>query len=514
MQDDRSTSVRRVQAALHRLRTRLCASRWHAPLLSNELRLCTGLEHLISRALARVRLGVLFPYSFALLLRPLTRRTGLRAPENNLTPMTFGSVSDSSIFHRWTRARRVPVLTTNAGTHELPFQHWRRFKEAFTPELVAHAIADSPIKVRRCIDPFGGSGTTALTCQFLGIHPITAEVNPYLADLIESKLSQYDRYELQKDLFRVTSAAESRVGRPHRRFKNAPATFVEPGVEGRWVFDMRVAERIDALLGAIERLRSVSSRRLFRVIAGGILVRFSNVLTSGKGRRYRARWKESPRDPSIVVRSFLGRAQRVIAEVSLHSRRPCRTYDLIRGDARSDLAGCHGELVVTSPPYPNSFDYTDVYNLELWTLGYLRGKASNVRLRQATLSSHVQLYRDFGSPPDGSARLRKLIRALQMQRHALWNPWIPEMIGAYFQDLCSVLDSLFEAMSRKATVWIVVGDSQYASVTVRTSSILAELARARTWSVRRETAVRNMRSSAQQGGSRRLAENLLVLQRR
>lgn len=53
------------------------------------------------------------------------------------------------------------------------------------------------------------------------------------------------------------------------------------------------------------------------------------------------------------------------------------------------------DLAVFSPPYPNSFDYTDVYNIELWTLGYIRDAASNQRLRSATLSSHVQIGRKF-----------------------------------------------------------------------------------------------------------------------
>ena len=59
-------------------------------------------------------------------------------------------------------------------------------------ELMARAVAESTIPVQRCLDPFGGSGTTALACQFLGTEPITIEVNPFLADLIEAKLTDYD----------------------------------------------------------------------------------------------------------------------------------------------------------------------------------------------------------------------------------------------------------------------------------------------------------------------------------
>ena len=93
------------------------------------------------------------------------------------------------MFQDWINGREVVSLGTNAGAPALPFQNWRRIKEAFAPELIARALTESPVPVQRCIDPFGGSGTTGLACQFLSVHPVVAEVNPYLADLIEAKLS-------------------------------------------------------------------------------------------------------------------------------------------------------------------------------------------------------------------------------------------------------------------------------------------------------------------------------------
>ena len=94
-------------------------------------------------------------------------------------------------FSDWASDRQLISLGTNSGARTLPFQEWRKIKESFAPELIARALSESPIPVERCIDPFGGSGTTGLACQFLGLHPIMAEVNPYLADLIEAKLTPY-----------------------------------------------------------------------------------------------------------------------------------------------------------------------------------------------------------------------------------------------------------------------------------------------------------------------------------
>ena len=159
-------------------------------------------------------------------------------------------------FRHWTNNRDVISLGTNSGAPTLPFQDWRKFKEAFAPELIARALGESPITVQRCIDPFGGSGTTGLACQFLGVHPIVAEVNPYLADLIEAKLTPYTSTEtLTRDLDFVIEACSREVPCDMRgNFTSGPRTLVEPGHKGRWIFDRQVAERIAALRNAIEGL--------------------------------------------------------------------------------------------------------------------------------------------------------------------------------------------------------------------------------------------------------------------
>src|SRR4051812_10193402 len=106
----------------------------------------------------------------------------LGAEPESIEPGSFGD---------WLNGRRLIHLSTNAGAGDVAFQRWRHFKEAFAPELVARAYIETSQSlgrpVKTCIDPFGGSGTTSLACQFLGVHPTTIEVNPYLADLIEAK---------------------------------------------------------------------------------------------------------------------------------------------------------------------------------------------------------------------------------------------------------------------------------------------------------------------------------------
>lgn len=414
-------------------------------------------------------------------------------------------------FEQWTGRRDVATLGTNAGSRAIPFQKWRHFKEAFAPEIVYEAVRGSPFPVEHCIDPFGGSGTSALACQFLGVRPTTIEVNPYLADLIEAKLCAYDPERLAQDLGTVLRQAP-RLD-PASLMAALPVTFVQPGVGGRWIFDQPAAERILALRMAIQQLQP-THERLFKVLLGGVLVTLSNAVVNGKGRRYRRGWEKRRLSAGDVDLAFTDAAAAAIGEIGRYGRRANGDYEVVRGDSREAIAGRGPfDLAVFSPPYPNSFDYTDVYNIELWMLGYLADSGANRALREATLSSHVQIHRAFAPPPSGSQTLADTLGALEPLKASLWNPHIPAMVGAYFADLLAVTEALAATLRPGGSIWAVVGDSRYAGVPVNVARIHAELAAARGLEVERVETLREMRASAQQGGQAQLAESLVVVRR-
>ncbi|HAU4888516.1 DNA methyltransferase [Aeromonas hydrophila] len=420
----------------------------------------------------------------------------------------------SIAFEQWTNGREVPTLGTNAGAERLPFQTWRHFKEAFAPELVARAIRECAIPVERCIDPFGGSGTTALACQFLGVEPVTIEVNPYLADLIEAKLGQYDQTLLLQDLGQVIRVVRNTTDKTHD-LNWLPPSFVEPGVKERWLFEKNVAQRIESYRLAIEQLHTPLHRMFFKAILGGFLVETSNVYINGKGRRYRKNWQVRRHTPQEVDQCFLDRVQQAIYEIVRYAHRPVRSYTLMRGDCREAIeraAQC--QLAVFSPPYPNSFDYTDVYNVELWALGYIADSSSNRTLRQATLSSHVQIQRHFEPRPVGSPKLDAVSEKLHESRQKLWSPHIPNMVDGYFADMRNVMQALGQRLVSQGEIWTVVGDSLYANVYIPVADILVELAPTCGFEVIRSETFRSMRSSAQQGGRAELAESLVIFRKK
>ncbi|MFM9975977.1 MAG: hypothetical protein ACKVON_15555 [Beijerinckiaceae bacterium] len=417
-----------------------------------------------------------------------------------------------SSFEQWTGRRELASFGTNSGSAAIPFQRWRHFKEAFAPEIVYEAVSSAIGPVKSCIDPFGGSGTSALACQFLGIEPTAIEVNPYLADLIEAKLTMYDAERLVSDLGAVLRlAGRMNVG---EQIEALPPTFVEPGVASRWLFDVEVARRILAIGTASETLATLSHRRLFKVLLGGILVELSNAVVNGKGRRYRRNWENRRRHVGDVDAMFANAVSGAVGEIGRYGRRASSCYTVVRGDSRTEISGRGPfDLAVFSPPYPNSFDYTDVYNIELWMLGYMVEAGANRALRQRTLSSHVQVHRPYAPAPTGSQNLIKALELIELQRRQLWSPHIPAMLGAYFAEMLGILGALRSAMNPDGSIWAVVGDSRYCGVAVQVADILAELSPTAGFKVARLETLREMRASAQQGGQVQLAESLLVLHR-
>lgn len=419
----------------------------------------------------------------------------------------------TALFDKWIGERTPVFLGTNHQSQDLPFSSWYRFKEAFSPEIVRQAIVDHPTQVETCIDPFSGSGTTALTAQFLGVPSTSFEVNPFLADLGRAKTEHYDPKELRSYFYSVIQSArdgESSCVRNSGPW--LPETFVEPGRNGKWLFNADVSHQVFCIREGISRLQDPKLERLFLVILGSSLIENSNVVINGKGRRYRKNWQQRPKTKYDLINTLQTRAERCFVDIESFNSKTTTLAKIKLQDVRdADLRFPDFDVSVFSPPYPNSFDYTDVYNVELWMLGYLNNRNQNAELRKRTLTSHIQISKTFARLADQPVLLTETVAKLQARQEHLWDKRIPRMIETYFFEMSSLLGKLSKSKKPRGRVWIVVGNSQYAGIEVKTGRILAEIAQAQGYTIVKNEVSRLMRTSPQQGGSPRLGETILVL---
>lgn len=403
--------------------------------------------------------------------------------------------------------------SSNQPSLSLPFQRWFKFKEAFAPNLVVECLRSLDYEPASCLDAFGGCGTTGLTAQFLGIKPVLIEVNPFIADLAEAKLSEYDLVKLQSCFIEVQrNAMAARVDDPLAFLGEAPRTFCQSRKIDRWLFTKPTLARIIAYRQSIEILQDEPSKRLLKVLLGACLVPLSNVVVNGKGRKYRRGWENRESTYRDVDRLFAGAFRMALSDIAIYASRAGKEYDLYRGSSLDLVPQIENvETAIFSPPYPNSFDYTDIYNVELWTLGYLQQRVEDRALRTSTLRSHIQVeLEERGTAPD-SKTLREVMRKLTVERDSLWDQRIPEMVEGYFSDLSTLMSHLKSKLRPDGDAFLIVGDSSYNGIVVDVARILAETARSHGYRVVSSTEVRRMRKSAQQGGRRQLGEHVLRL---
>jgi hypothetical protein len=112
----------------------------------------------------------------------------------------------------------------------------------------------------------------------------------------QSLFGDYCRVVHEVSIVELSSSAKVQLPRP--------ATFVAPGIAGRWLYSKRTFQRILSISDAIAGVESRVNRQLLWILLINILVSVSNVSASAKGWRYRANWRLNQKNPQDVLLAF------------------------------------------------------------------------------------------------------------------------------------------------------------------------------------------------------------------
>lgn len=259
-------------------------------------------------------------------------------------------------------------------------------------------------------------------------------------------------------------------------------------------------------------------RDLTRLALLGAAMDCCNAVRDGKCLRYRKGRAEHRFTVEEFDAAFRDRVGVIAMDLELLPIRQ-RSNEIRLGDAR-DLVRTEEafNLIVTSPPYLNSFDYTDVYRPELFLGRFVTSMAELRSLRQRTLRSHLQTAWKSPVKSDFGRRYSRVIKRLLAAQGQLWNKRLPLMVQAYFEDMQTVLESCYRLMRRGGGAWLVVSTSSYGGNEIPVDFILAEIAERIGWRVRDIELLRVLRTAGQQWrrfGTHRppLRESLVVLER-
>ena len=395
---------------------------------------------------------------------------------------------------------------------QLPVHGWYYFKEGFSSQLVLDLL--SRYRARQSglvLDPFAGSGTTPLTCQMAGVPSVGVEFNPFFTFVARAKLNwwQYSPERLRpvvEELLRYDGPADHLP---------ALSTFERIYDEPARVDLMRAKRFIRTVPLAVE-----TDRDFLKLGLAAIVEKVSPARKDGKGLKIRRNCRVVP-----VKEALRTQFERMLADlVSLGAdRRPgdaaVASAQMLQGDARrlTEVADDSIDFAVYSPPYLNSFDYSEVYKVELWLFDHIRDAHEFRSYRAKSLRSHVS------TPVDWTYRLRHPVIdhiCWHVAGQPLWNRHIPAMINGYFDDMYLVLKEQFRACRPGARVACVVGNSSYASLPVPTDALLAVIAEQVGFRLVEVLVARHLGTSSQQLASydrrlraRYLRESVVVLEK-
>jgi hypothetical protein len=363
---------------------------------------------------------------------------------------------------------------------DLARHRWYYYKEGFSPNFVEKAIAHSQIKKNDLIiDPFNGSGTTTLTSAILGYQSIGIEVNPFTSFLSSAKQKNVDTIELKKTFEKTFKNCEKGAPSNLIRF----STFSYKKDLEKWLFNKNILNSFEGGWRYSSSIKNPDVKKIINLSLISAIMENCNAIKDGKCLRYRPTWKNKRLTKEDFIQSLTDKSRAIIDDIVSH---PTLTEaNIIQGDVRKVISSnrqiSNFKLCITSPPYLNTFDYTDIYRPELFLGKFIHNSQELYDLRLKTVRSHIQAKWNLPKMSDFGILYDQVMKHLNENENLLMDKNIPLMIQAYFEDIFSILKKLFAKAAADAQIWMVVSNSAYANQEIPVDLIIGDLGTKSGW---------------------------------
>ena len=367
-----------------------------------------------------------------------------------------------------------------------PIHRWYAYKEGFSPSFVKGFIqqySTSPDSV--VFDPYGGVGTTVLAANELGFQAYSLDVSPlgnFASRVKNAKYTKADLKHLQDTI---------------ARFDNFVPEFEDRYSISKTVISYFHSDTYKAIIGVRNYVDTIPESKIKDIFMLALLSGIESVSThkkNGNGVKRKVH-PPLPTPYDAFKELIISRLNVFVGDIcNLHKT---TKNQIIEGSCIEDYSlPKKADIVLTSPPYANCFDYSKVYLVELWLGGFFKNQEDQQRFREKSVISHVH-YRwkraDNESVPIVESTIVPLLKGRD-----LWSNSIPSMLTGYFRDMKRCLINLSKNINPGATIGFVVGNPTYAGVVVATDLILAGIAESVGYECQGITIYRKVVPSSQQ----------------
>lgn len=382
----------------------------------------------------------------------------------------------------------TPVNKALSGTFvnnmKLPVHRWFRYSAGFSAGWVRYLVQSRKGSRQNLfvLDPFAGVGTTLLACDADHVKSLGLETHPFIFRVLKAKLAStsVDPASLRSyfDAFYTTVCAKEPSLDPD-----------QPSLLLKCYTSESLAE-----LNSFKRVYleeydhdSPESRLLWLAITS--ILRASS--TAGTAQWQYILPRKSKTNVLTPKEAFKAKANEIVSDVVFAQRHGWLPLSrIVETDARQPEISQRSfvDLVVTSPPYPNNYDYADATRLEMTYWGEIERWAdlqSSVRtylIRSCShhaRAEHLELESILEEPMlapirDDLGQACRTLAKVRLTRGGRKN--YHTMAAAYFTDMAHVFRSLRRLCRSGSELCFVVGDSAPYGIYLNVDEWLGELA--------------------------------------
>ena len=384
------------------------------------------------------------------------------------------------LFHAENQKQVTHRSSTFQDNLSLPIHRWFRFPAGFSALWVKELIELEKLKGKSHIfDPFVGSGTVLIESEANNVPSMGLETHPFINRIARAKLF----WRSNVDEFRKFSLNTLKIAE-----KLKPSLKDYPNLIQK-CYAPEVLSRLDRLKSAWLKVSDSSPHsELAWVALASILRECSFVGTAQWQYILPKKIKANVSDP---FRAFESKVSIMASDMAfMHDNISSSEAIIYQEDARNSpsIPDNWADLVITSPPYANNYDYADATRLEMSFFGEINGWGDLQKtVRKSLIRSCTQHVAGLNGEKDALLNDRLLgpiieelspkIRLLESERenHGGKKPY-HLMIAAYFYDMAKVWQNLRRISKKDSLACFVIGDSAPYGIYVPVDKWLGELA--------------------------------------
>ena len=353
---------------------------------------------------------------------------------------------------------------------------WLRLTPAYSLKIVNEILASyDDLANINVLDPFCGTGTTALCTAYHGQNAVTTDINPFLMWLSQTKTDLYSE-QLIVDL-RLQGIELSEAIRSGKVPK-APAPEIHK-IERWW--NPTSLKYLCSLKGAIDDRFTKGTKRHSLLLATfcRTLIDLSNAAFNHQSMSFKTEAQAALHFDINLNDVFLKNLNFILDGAE---ENPLGAVKVIKSDARHLSRETIGEIdcVVTSPPYANRMSYIRELRPYMYWLGYLKnGRDAGEMDWEAiggTWGIATSRLNDWSVPSESfkSKLLKMASKNIEIDENKNGR-LLATYVLKYFDDMWLHFQSLTTVLSDGARIHYIVGNSTFYGVLVSVEQIYAEM---------------------------------------